>query len=95
MAMLDDVKDALRVSASDKDTEISDLIAAAQADLTLAGVLLTKAEDDTDALIKRAIVLYAKANYGWDNQEAERFQECYEHLKGSLTLASDYTTAEG
>jgi hypothetical protein len=44
-----------------------------------------------DPLIKRAIVLYAKASYGWDNQEAPRFQNSYDLLKASLTLSADYT----
>lgn len=90
MALLDDVKDALRVSDDNKDTEIGDLIAAAQADLSLAGVDAAKALDDTDPLVKRAIVLYAKANYGWDNQEADCFQQSYGLLKASLTLSGDY-----
>jgi uncharacterized phage protein (predicted DNA packaging) len=87
MALLDDVKDALRVSDSDKDTEISDLIAAALADLLLAGVNA----DSSDPLVKRAIVLFAKAQYGWDNAEADRFQKCYDLLKASLSLSCDYT----
>jgi uncharacterized phage protein (predicted DNA packaging) len=91
MALLDDVKDALRVSDTSKDTEINDLIASAQADLTLAGVDQTAAQNTADPLIKRAIVLYAKANYGWDNQEAPRFQSSYNLLKASLTLSADYT----
>jgi uncharacterized phage protein (predicted DNA packaging) len=92
MALLDDVKAVLRVSDDNKDTEISDLIAAAQTDLALAGVTSSMTTlDPPDPLIKRAIVLYAKANYGWDNQEAPRFQSCYELLKMSLTLSGDYT----
>jgi uncharacterized phage protein (predicted DNA packaging) len=90
MALLDDVKDALRVSDVNKDTEINDLITAAQSDLMLAGVVSYKSQDDTDPLIKRAIVLYVKANYGWDNQEADRFQKSYDLLKASLTLSGDY-----
>lgn len=87
MALLDDVKDALRVSDSDKDTEINDLIAAALADLLLAGVTA----GSTDPLVKRAIILFAKAQYGWDNSEADRFQKCYDLLKASLSLSADYT----
>jgi uncharacterized phage protein (predicted DNA packaging) len=87
MALLDDVKDALRVSDSEKDTEIGDLIAAALADLLLAGVTA----DSTDPLVKRAVILFAKAQYGWDNPEADRFQKCYDLLKASLSLSNDYT----
>jgi uncharacterized phage protein (predicted DNA packaging) len=92
MALLDDVKDALRVSDTSKDTEISDLIAAAQADLMIAGINSSLINIlSPDPLIKRAIVLFAKAQYGWDNQEADRFQKCYDLLKASLTLSADYT----
>jgi uncharacterized phage protein (predicted DNA packaging) len=92
MALLDDVKAVLRVSDDNKDTEIGDLIAAAQTDLALAGVTPSMTTlDPPDPLIKQAIVLYAKANYGWDNQEAPRFQESYNLLKASLTLSADYT----
>ena len=38
MTILDDVKQALRVSGSDLNTEIQDLIDAVKADLTLSGV---------------------------------------------------------
>jgi hypothetical protein len=67
------------------------IIAVVQTDLGLSGVSSVKAQDAADPLIKRAIVLYAKANYGWDNPEADRFQKCYDLLKISLTLSGDYT----
>ena len=90
MALLDDVNDTLRVSDDAKDTEIGDLIVAAQADLTLAGVTATKAKDGTDPLVKHAILLFAKAQYGWDNAEADRYQKCDDLLKASLSLSADY-----
>jgi len=92
MAMLDDIKDVLRVSGTTLNTEVTDLIAAARTDLILSGVLATKANSDTDALIKRAISTYCKANFGWDNPEAERFQSSYNMLKNHLCLSSEYTT---
>lgn len=95
MALLDDVKDALRVSDSFKDTEIGDLITAAQADLTLAGVAAMATQNIADPLVKRAIILYAKANYGWDNIEAPRFQQSYDLLKASLCLSGDYSADGG
>jgi uncharacterized phage protein (predicted DNA packaging) len=91
MAMLDDVKIALRVSHSALDSEINDLIAAARQDLILSGVLPAKANSNTDALIKRAIVTYVKANFGFDNPDHERLVMAYEKLKTHLTLSADYT----
>lgn len=90
--MLDDVKDALRVSSNDLDVEIQDLIDAAKADLQLSGVHLAKIVD-TDPLIKRAVIVYCKAHFGWDNPEAPRFEQSYIMLKTHLTLSAEYTEA--
>lgn len=94
MAILDDVKVALRIAATtnDFDTEIQDLINAAIADLKMAGVVADKAVD-SDALIKRAIVTYCKSHFGYDNPDAERFLESYLMLKRHLVLSVDYTEA--
>mgnify|MGYP001293293588 CR=1 FL=1 len=92
MALLDDVKLALRISSSAFNGEVTDLIAAARADLKLSGVLAAKADADApDALIKRAITTYAKANFGFDNPDADRLRESYNMLKAHLTLSQEYT----
>lgn len=90
MALIDDVKLVLRVSGTAHDTEIGDLIATASADLALSGVTVTT----TDSLIKRAISLYCKANFGYDNPEAERYQQCYDMLKAHLATSEDYIEVE-
>ena len=91
--MLNDVKIALRISADNTayDTEINDLISAARADLILSGVLPAKANDDNDPLIKRAITVYVKANFGWNNPDAEKLQQSYVMIKGHLALSQEYT----
>jgi len=93
MAILNDVKVALRIAATttDFDGEINDLISAAIDDLKLAGVAADKAID-TDPLIKRAITTYCKAYFGYDNPDADRFWRSYESLKMHLTLSADYNT---
>ena len=88
--MLEVVKKALRVSHNVLDDEIDDLIEAARTDLKLSGVSGFKSNDDTDPLIKRAIIMYTKANFIPDAKEAERFQLSYGMLKNHLTLAGDY-----
>ena len=89
--MLQDVKDALRVNGTDLDVEIKDLIEAAKADLSLSGVSKDKVVD-TDPLIKRAIILYCKAHFGYDDPKiAERFEQSYISLKHHLTLSAEYT----
>ena len=89
--ILDDVKLSLRISNTAYDTEIQDLILQAKADLELCGVSDIKIID-SDALIKRAIITYCKANFGFDNPDAERLQKSYDMLKMHLTLAEDYIT---
>ena len=92
--MLDDVKDSLRESGNDLDTEILDLIDAAKADLILSGVNKDKVID-TDPLIKRAIIVYCKANFGYDEPKiAERFEQSYISLKHHLTLSIEYTVGD-
>lgn len=94
--IINDVKVALRITTSDPGItqEINDLIEAARLDLQQAGVSSEKAKDDTDPLIKRAITVYAKANFGYDNPEASRFQDSYVMLKQHLSLAGDYSATQ-
>ncbi|GBF73215.1 hypothetical protein PA598K_01500 [Paenibacillus sp. 598K] len=91
--MLETVKKSLRISPSNTtfDIEVEDIIAAARDDLKLCGVIAAKVDIDTDPLIKRAIIVYAKANFGFDNPEAVRFAASYESLKAHLSLSQEYT----
>jgi uncharacterized phage protein (predicted DNA packaging) len=89
--MLTEVKQSLRISHTALDGEIEDLIEAARHDLMLSGVTSEKANDDLDPLIKRAIKTYAKANFGFDNPDAERLQKSYKMLKQHLTLSREYS----
>ena len=86
--MLQKIKDALRVSGSALDIEIQDLIEAAKADLRLSGI--TKNEDDP--LIVRAITIYCKAHFGYEEPaQAELFMKSYNALKAHLALSQEYT----
>jgi uncharacterized phage protein (predicted DNA packaging) len=89
MALLDDVKKTLRVSNVAHDTEITDLIESAKADLKISGIDVSLIVD-TDPLIKRAIQLYCKAHFGYDNPDAEKFMNSYWSLKTHLMLSGDY-----
>lgn len=86
--MLQKIKDALRVSGEALDEEIQDLIDAAKADLRLSGI--TKNEDDP--LILRAITIYCKAHFGYEEPaQAELFMKSYNALKSHLALSQEYT----
>lgn len=86
--LLDDAKKSVRASSSYFDTEIQDLIDAAKIDLNIAGV--NKIED-TDPLVKRAVILYVKANFG-SSDDSEQNRDSYNMLKSSLALSSKYNT---
>lgn len=91
--MLIKVKKALRITSTAFDDEIEDLIEAVKSDLILSGVNVEKVNSETvDPLINRAITTYCKANFGYDNKDAERFQKSYDSLKMHLSLSIEYTT---
>jgi hypothetical protein len=90
MALIDDVKKNLRITNTVHDTEIADLILSAKADMGLSG-LLSEHVLDTDALIKRGIILYCKANFGLDNTDSEKYQKSYEMLRNHMSLSADYS----
>jgi hypothetical protein len=87
MALLDEVKIALRNTIIATDDEITSIIAACKINLTLAGA---DKLDDTDDLVKRAIILYAKANYGLANPDMDKYDSQYERLKILMSLCSAY-----
>lgn len=92
--MLNDIKNALRISGNDLDVEILDLIEAAKADLILSGVHVSKIIE-TDPLVKRAVIIYCKAHFGYEEPKlAERFEESYISLKHHLTLSAEYTEGD-
>jgi hypothetical protein len=90
--VLEKIKIALRIKNTAFDTEIADLIASAKSDLILSGVLEDKVTD-TDSLIIQAVKLYAKAHFGIDNTDSEKYQSRYDSLKAHLCLSAKYTEA--
>lgn len=84
------MRTALRISSrSEKITEeIEDCIAACKADMANDGV---KNLDEEDALIVRAVTLYCKAEFGY-NDNSEKFRKSYDTLKGRLSMSKEYNT---
>lgn len=94
--LLTSVRRSLRISREGIfDEEIADLIRAARSDLLLGGILPAKVYDTDDPLIKRAIVTYAKAEFGLDNPDSEKYRAAYQTLRTHLMLSGEYTVAEG
>lgn len=86
MTLLEAVKLALRYKGSEFDDEILGLIQACKADLGLCGI---RRLGDSDPLIRRAVIVYCKANFG-SNPDRGKLMESYALLKCSLALAGDY-----
>ena len=78
--MLEKVKLALRISGNIYNNEIQQLINACKKELELAGIASSNITE-SDVMIIQAITYYCKANFGYDNPDAERFQKSYESLK--------------
>lgn len=78
-------------SATLKDEEIKMLINAGKTDLARQGILV----DITNDLIKSAIVMFVKANFGnTDIKEKELAQKTYSLLCNNLSLSSEYKVVD-
>ena len=85
--MLEHVKLALRIKNNAFDIEINELIEAAKLNLKYSGVAIV---NECDPLIKQAITVYCKANFGLDNKDSEKYQKAYDILVQHIALVGDY-----
>jgi hypothetical protein len=90
MALIDDVKVANRIMSMDPGItkELEDLIESALLDLNITGVKVD--QEPIDPLIKRAVIIYTKLHFGFDNSDYERLEKSYTMLKQHLSLAGEY-----
>lgn len=80
-------------TATLKDEEIKMLIQAGIADLKRQGIKVT--EDTQDSLIKSAIMMFVKSNFGnVDVKDKELAQKTYSLLCANLGLSQDYLEEE-
>ena len=88
MALLDEVKLALRVTTNAYDDEISGLIESAKLDLGIAGVITTSLDD----VVKTAIKTYCKLNFGTPNPSIyDYLKKSYDEQKAQMSNATGYT----
>ncbi len=88
MQLLTAVKRYIRVSNNSKDEEIYELIEAAKADMSVAGI---DRIDEADPLIIQAIKDYCRANFGYgDNVDKSYYQDRYDKQKSTLSTSSKY-----
>ncbi len=89
MALLDDVKMALRVTTQAYDAELTDLIESAKIDLGIAGVIIPTG---SDTVVNTAIKTYCKMNFGTPNPANwEILKKSYDEQKAQLSTSSDYS----
>jgi len=89
--MIEKVKLALRIMTDAFDYEIETLIAAAKADLGIAGV---EVPEVIDPICERAIITYCKLNFGEPDRVEmyDRLKASYDEQKAQLSMATGYTS---
>ena len=85
---LANIKTAMGISANVYDVELIGLIASAEADLKLSGIIVYDADDP---LVVTAVTAYCQANRGTDVDKRQKYAEMYKAQKRNLMLASEYT----
>lgn len=85
MAYLDTVKNAMRITVADYDSELTALIAAGLADIGLVGIEGTT----DDALISRAVITYCRLHFGTP-EDYDHLKASYDEQKAQLLTATGY-----
>lgn len=87
MALLDDVKTALRISHNALDTDIAQTIIIAQQELLRSGVVNI---DTTEPLIAEAIKTYCLEKYSDDNNTADRYGKSFKYQLDNLRKSEGF-----
>lgn len=87
--MLEKVKLALQITSTDFDSDITENIAAARAELIRSGVATSKANSDTDVLIIKAIKTFCQKEY-YNDDLSERYEESWKCQLDNLRKSSGY-----
>lgn len=87
--MLEAVKLALRITTDIFDSELTDMIQAAFADLKIVGI----ENPEYDPLIKRAVITYCRVYFG-EPDDFERMKAAYDEQKAQLITATGYGMPE-
>ena len=80
-------RQALRVVTTAYDNEIDFYIDSAKLDLKVAGVVVG---DNPDALVEKAIMTYARMNFG-SPANYDELEQSYKEQKATLMNATGYT----
>lgn len=85
--MLSKVKLALRITANNYDTELTDLIESAKLDLGVAGVVIP---EEINELVTKAVITYCKMSFGLP-EDYDRLKASYDEQKAQLVTCTGYT----
>lgn len=88
--MLTAVKLALRITHTYLDADISLKIEIARAELIRSGISTTKANSDTDPLIKGAIISYVQSEFASEQKMKEGYLESFRYQMENLRKSSGY-----
>ena len=87
--MLEEIKKLLRITGTAFNDEVTNLIAECKADLLLSGIQ-EEMINESDTLIARAIRVYCKAHFGFENPDKDGLLHSYDLLKSHLMISKDY-----
>lgn len=87
--LIDDVRVALRVTSTMSDVEVQALIDFAIEDMRRVGIRDELLEPESmDPMARAAVIMFCKANYGFDNSEGSTYQERYKWCVLSMMNSS-------
>ena len=87
MTLLEIVRANIRLTTDKLDeAEIQPIIDACKLDMRISGVVKI---EESDPLVVRAHIWYAKANFGYDDK-ADKHQKRYESLRDSMAQSGLY-----
>lgn len=85
--LMSKAKTALKITTTDFDTEIGDLVDACLKDLQIAGV---ETLTTTDVLIIRAVCTYCRMSWG-SPIDYDKLKASYDEQKAQLQMSSSYS----
>lgn len=87
MSTLDKVKQALRIKTDAYNDELMDLVAAAEQDLGVAGVIIPQKSQE---IVLRAVITYCKMSFGLP-EDYDRLKKSYDEQKAQLSNTTGFT----
>lgn len=87
MSTLDKVKQALRIKTDAYNDELMDLVAAAEQDLGVAGVIIPQKSQE---IVLRAVITYCKMSFGLP-EDYDRLKRSYDEQKAQLSNTTGFT----